>query len=142
MLSDAALVVIASPLHSLAHKALCLQEFAAAKFPDKHLEIAAAHIPHLMAKYKEKDFQPLFETMSRNRSLSEQMVHWLHNFMDRECLYGQEAVDLCSGWGRNKLYLLGLHYKFVDVMDQDSQALDRAQKYSSLMGLAEGQSCN
>jgi hypothetical protein len=37
ILNDAALVVIASPLHSLADKAGCLQKFAATKFPDRHL---------------------------------------------------------------------------------------------------------
>ena len=120
ILNDAALVVIASPLHSLADKAGCLQKFAATKFPDRHLDITAAHIPYLMEKYQEDAFRPLFRTVSRSRSLSTQMIHWIHNFMDRESLYGKEAIDLCSGWGRNKLYLLGLHFETVDVMDQDS----------------------
>jgi hypothetical protein len=132
---EAALVVLASPLHSHAQKAWYLQTFASAKFPDQPLGITAAHVPCLMEQYREEDYQPLFAAVSRSRGLSEQLVHWLHNFMDRECLYGETAIDLCSGWGRNKLYLLGQHYRYVDVMDQDSAALERGEEYADLMGL-------
>ena len=89
-----------------------------------------------MGQYQEGDYQPLFAAMSRSRGLSDQLVHWVHNFMDRECLYGHMAIDLCSGWGRNKLYLLGQHYKFVDVMDLDPKLLDKSKEYADLMGLA------
>ena len=119
-----------------------LQTLAAAKFPDLPVEITAAHVPYLMGQYQEGDYQPLFAAMSRSRGLSEQLVHWVHNFMDRECLYGDYAIDLCSGWGRNKLYLLGQHYQFVDVMDQDREALDKGKEYADLMGLDYGQTCD
>jgi hypothetical protein len=101
LFKEAALVVLASPLHSHTKKAVFLQRLAAAKFPDQPLEITAAHVPYLMGQYQEGDYQPLFAAMSRSRGLSDQLVHWVHNFMDRECLYGTYAVDLCSGWGRN-----------------------------------------
>ena len=83
---EAALVVLASPLHSHAQKARCLQTLAAAKFPDRPPGITAAHVPCLMGEYREEDYQPLFAAVSRNRSLSEQLIYWLHNFMDRKCL--------------------------------------------------------
>jgi hypothetical protein len=69
-LTDAVFVTIATPLHSIVHKALCIQNYASMKFLDKHLEITAAHTPDHMVQYKEEDFQRLFQTVFSNRSLT------------------------------------------------------------------------
>jgi hypothetical protein len=59
----------------------------------------------------------LYEYYSGSRRMSDLMSDFLHRFMDEECMYGNKAIEFCSGWGRNKYFVLLHHYGTVDLMD-------------------------
>ena len=69
--------------------------------------------------------------------MSDLMSDFLHRFMDEECMYGVRAIEFCSGWGRNKYFVLLHHYRTVDLMDRDAKMIQLAKNFASLLALTQ-----